>query len=1133
MKKRILSFLTSAALTAGMTALPVAAETTQPSGAAALLKQVQYGSYEQYTPIPAGSGIMTPDGMPAVTSVKCWEYAGIAFTCTDADALAAAAPAAHPVLKSEGQYLNIYLPFCDEKSGAESEQFLLQPLTGYAEAFAGRWGDEPGMNTGTDGDILADFSGADGTVWLIASHPDNAEALVTWLCQQDVQILGVGYGTWEDTGWYDNFPPSVYAAPETGYTLSAEDFGEYAAAAVPVENSPFGYWRIDLPMELSYEEAQAICNTLEQNPKISYVAHQPNAFMSEPNPDHLRVELVAPADADGGGNADSFAFTDPTEQAFCERVAGWENVTLQDCFLLRTPSGDLQVLTPEHPYTIQHYRLSPYRIMISGDSVPEEEAVLKKWAELLRDAGYRNQELHCEFKPAEYGYDVLTNTDLLLEECLKSFPQTESIDAQYAYRTDDRINHSNGYVYMYSYCFQCDRTPVPEDFPSLNVASIRCDELTGDWNLCLNNDQYSDYFAGFRTMLDSEIVQNLSFDYIITELWDDSDDVQINLPERTVIWERGAAAETTQPVGKVSLTAQSDENGTCRFADLSGWLDVTDPENPGDAANLFFAYHDGLAQSDGAQNCGVVTLASTVSLYFRSGNLPVVRGYAQNVANAFGCAKLGKTNEQLYQVTLSETAQDSSGNPCYLIQVYDYLLRDNLPELTEAMMTAQTAAHIQPYSVLYTPVVMSGKETERGAAVTGNWRSVVNPGVPIETAYSETAAYVQETGKAWTVTDENGLTVLPDEMTDDNLAEIITYMYRNYQMIPKPTSLDESSMEASFGTVVLRSEHYDISDYAEKNLRRADGAAVHFLDPTGWYGSEITKAPDFSAHEGLAYVCTDDLGEKYLTGDWSGSLMNVTAYSFFTFDLDGAAEADIAAFDAVLTEFAASRDTLVYSAGPAPQLIDYALHTDTRALLIDTLNAHPEVQALLSQIVYTPVFLDAANIVTTDGLKFMKPDGAVTAEQLRSLAAEKGLSWTVSDEGEVSPETVTTESLTELLTAVSGAYPVLLMPSPLDNSAGAIALQDDGSVVLGLKGDVDYDGKVTGYDASLALLGFIERSNDFAESERTLTPAQEKIADVDGDGELTAFDSSMILTYFTMTAAQYQNLTWADVLPKT
>ena len=233
-------------------------------------------------------------------------------------------------------------------------------------------------------------------------------------------------------------------------------------------------------------------------------------------------------------------FLDPTEQAFCERIAGWENVTLQDCFLLRTRSGNAQVLTPEHPYIIQYFRTGPYRITFSGDNVPKEEEVLEKWAKMLRDTSYRDQKLHCTFKPAEYGYDVMANMGILLEECLKSFPQTESIDAQYAYRTDDHANHyDGGYAYDYSYCFQCDRTPVPEDFPSLDVASIRKDELTGAWKLYLNNDQYSDYFAGFRTMLDSEIVKNLSFDYIITQLFDDRDDAQMNLPERTVVYRRG------------------------------------------------------------------------------------------------------------------------------------------------------------------------------------------------------------------------------------------------------------------------------------------------------------------------------------------------------------------------------------------------------------------------------------------------------------------------------------------------------------------------------------------------------------------------------------------------------------------
>ena len=83
-----------------------------------------------------------------------------------------------------------------------------------------------------------------------------------------------------------------------------------------------------------------------------------------------------------------------------------------------------------------------------------------------------------------------------------------------------------------------------------------------------------------------------------------------------------------------------------------------------------------------------------------------------------------------------------------------------------------------------------------------------------------------------------------------------------------------------------------------------------------------------------------------------------------------------------------------------------------------------------------------------------------------------------------------------------------------------------------LRGDVDGDRSVTAYDASLALIGFLERTNGFAEDARTLTPAQEIIGDVDGDGDLTAFDASMILSYFTLsTAGGYSGLTWEDVLP--
>ena len=327
---------------------------------------------------------------------------------------------------------------------------------------------------------------------------------------------------------------------------------------------------------------------------------------------------------------------------------------------------------------------------------------------------------------------------------------------------------------------------------------------------------------------------------------------------------------------------------------------------------------------------------------------------------------------------------------------------------------------------------------------------------------------------------------------------------------------------------------YDIAVYAKEHCRRSDGAALHFLDPTRWYAKEITKAPDFGNNEGIAYLYADDLGEKYLTGDWSGSLMIAIAYSLFNFDLCEVSEEDAATFDAVMTEFAASRDTLVYKHDSQNnrQLDDYALHTDTAEQLTDALKAKPDVKALISQIQYTPVFVDTVNISTIDGLKFMTPDGDyLSEERLRVLEYENDLSWTVNDAGGVSPETVTTESLIELLSIVANADPVILRPSPLAESSYGV--QNDDVRVLYQKGDVDGDGEITAYDASLALTGFNEATvMGYEPEERTLSPAQEQTADVDGDGVLTAFDATCILTYTNLKYnAGFDDLTWEDVLP--
>ena len=83
-----------------------------------------------------------------------------------------------------------------------------------------------------------------------------------------------------------------------------------------------------------------------------------------------------------------------------------------------------------------------------------------------------------------------------------------------------------------------------------------------------------------------------------------------------------------------------------------------------------------------------------------------------------------------------------------------------------------------------------------------------------------------------------------------------------------------------------------------------------------------------------------------------------------------------------------------------------------------------------------------------------------------------------------------------------------------------------------LKGDLDGDGSISAYDASLVLRGANEITAGIEAANRTLTPAQEALGDVDGDGELTAFDASCILRYYNLKyVAEIEGITWADVLP--
>jgi hypothetical protein len=83
-----------------------------------------------------------------------------------------------------------------------------------------------------------------------------------------------------------------------------------------------------------------------------------------------------------------------------------------------------------------------------------------------------------------------------------------------------------------------------------------------------------------------------------------------------------------------------------------------------------------------------------------------------------------------------------------------------------------------------------------------------------------------------------------------------------------------------------------------------------------------------------------------------------------------------------------------------------------------------------------------------------------------------------------------------------------------------------------LRGDVDFDGWVTAYDASMVLTEFTMIMAGYPPS---FTAEQQAVADMDGDGEITAYDATMILKMFTMDIigypSEYEWITFDDGRP--
>lgn len=83
--------------------------------------------------------------------------------------------------------------------------------------------------------------------------------------------------------------------------------------------------------------------------------------------------------------------------------------------------------------------------------------------------------------------------------------------------------------------------------------------------------------------------------------------------------------------------------------------------------------------------------------------------------------------------------------------------------------------------------------------------------------------------------------------------------------------------------------------------------------------------------------------------------------------------------------------------------------------------------------------------------------------------------------------------------------------------AGKVTMHKDIAVNLNalLKGDVNFDGKITAIDASAVLVEYAEVTSGGG----SFTDTQKKVGDVNSDGKITATDATSILRYYTALSA--------------
>ena len=287
------------------------------------------------------------------------------------------------------------------------------------------------------------------------------------------------------------------------------------------------------------------------------------------------------------------------------RIAGWEEVSQDDCFMLAN-----QYITPNRPYKLDIVRCGPYTVTMKPGTALTEAAA-EAWYTELEENGYpeaslayaRGKQTVTETADGKYTISLNGGQEtwgkLSLLEVLARDENVERIEAPFEYWTD-RVNEQSDYGYL----FRAAPDLTEADFPELHIAQMEHWEWDGEtwYEIHLAVEQpdeadtvswadarraeYAEHLAQLPVMQSYSFVQDLQIGWEQTLLAEYGENVRTQIGPMTVFYRGDLNTDEQRTVSDAVLLARvsAEDAGTpvtedgIRNADVNcdGVLNVQD-----------------------------------------------------------------------------------------------------------------------------------------------------------------------------------------------------------------------------------------------------------------------------------------------------------------------------------------------------------------------------------------------------------------------------------------------------------------------------------------------------------------------------------------------------------------------------